>query len=288
MNSNIGIDNDRRFRKYIRVCLIFSIVSILGCTAIMFVMTRTGASRSNTLTDTSERVFDYGGYMTESEITQLSEEIEKLERQSRSDLIVYTSSDNVSDSSAISTAEQFILDHDFGWNKSNGDCVLLYFNMTTRYVYVCTSGRAINIFDRNQIYDTVVEIVGTEAVDGNYYEGLSQGISRISWHMLMGKYMVAPFLFFLIVIAGTIISALIFVIKETSNLANNPVTISDYLKSRGQLAGSRTVLHTSVIHTPPPGRGGRGGGGFGGGGFGGGGGGHSGGGGSFGGGGGHF
>ncbi len=274
----------RNFFGFVRFCLIFFVVSILACSAVLFVTTRTGVSRSNSQTDTQERVFDYGGYMSETEIAKLSEEIAKLEKQSRSDLIVYTSSDNVSDQSAISTAQQFILDHDFGWNKSNGDCVLLYFNMTTRYVYVCTSGRAINIFDRNQIYDKVVEIVGSAAKEGNYYEGLSGGISRVSWHMLTGKYMVAPFVFMLIVIGGTIISVLIFVIAETRNLADNPVTIQDYLQQRGQVSGARTVLHTSVIHHSSGS--GRGGGGFrgGGGGFSGGGGG----GGHFGGGGGHF
>ncbi len=272
-----------RFRRYIAIRFVLAAVVLLASAGVFFFSTNRTAARENSLCDTDERVFDYGEYISAEEERELASQIGVWERNCRTDLVLYTDAEYISDSEVVSRVQQFLIDHDFGWDRSNGDTVLLYFNMSTRYVYVCTAGRAIGIFNSQRIYDKIVELVGDEAKEGNYYQGFYNGLSRIRWHMLMGKYVPAPILYFLIWIIGTLGSSGVFLARQTRNLARVPVDINDYRVSSRVLSNRAATISTHVIHHPRSSGGGHGGHGGGGGFSGGGGGGHS-----FGGGGGHF
>ncbi len=272
-----------RFKKYIALRFLLAAAVLLVTVGVFLGSTRGTAVRENDLCDTEERVFDHGDYITDSQEEALAAQIAVWERSCRTDLILYTDAEYISDSDVVSRVQQFMIDHDFGWDRSNGDAVLLYFNMSTRYVYVCTTGRAIGIFNSQRIYDKIVDLVGDGAKAGDYYKGFYDGLSRIRWHMLMGKYVPAPFLYLLIWIVGTLTSSGVFLRRQTRNLARVPVDINDYRSDSRVLSNQAATINTRVIRHPRSGGGGGGhiGGGFSGGG--GGGGGHS-----FGGGGGHF
>ncbi len=270
-----------KFRRYIAWRFIFALVVLLATVGVFLFGTHGNAERANTLCDTDQRVFDYGDYLSDDGEAQLASLISGWEKSCRTDLILYTDSAFRTDDDVVPLVQEFFLDHDFGWDRSNGDAVLLYFNMSTRYVYVLTSGRAIGIVNSQHIYDRIVDLVGDQAKQGDYYQGFVDGFERIRWHMLLGKYVPAPFLYLLIFLVGTVTSCVAFLARQMRNLASVPVEIDDYLVSSQVMRNTAQTTRTQVIHHARSGGGGGGGFHIGGGG-GGGGGPH------FGGGGGHF
>ena len=85
------------YHNYILACFIFGGVSVVLCSIAIFIMLSSHPARGNHLCDTTERVFDNGNYLTDEEEKALASEVEKLSEKCRTDLIVYTDSDDLYD-----------------------------------------------------------------------------------------------------------------------------------------------------------------------------------------------
>lgn len=197
-----------KYQKYLRTCFILGGVTLFISVLIIIFIFSSSSKTQNTGCSTDERVFDFADLLSSEEEEELREEIRKLSAKSRSDLIVVTEDTGRSDPEVVQWTSAFMDEMGFGWDKRNGDAVLLYLNMNIRYVYVNTYGRATDVIGhKGNIFDKVVEIVGKKnATNGYYYRGLYEGLKYIAWKMRMGKFIPSPGVFAMILASGAIIA----------------------------------------------------------------------------------
>lgn len=113
--------------------------------------------RTNTECTTTQRVFDYADVLTDSEEKELAALIDKREKETNCDIILITLEQSLKEyARAIEPsvgydefvrvyAEQFYEENKFGYNKPNGDGVLLIDNWFREddgkiYTWFCTTG----------------------------------------------------------------------------------------------------------------------------------------------------
>lgn len=261
------------YKKFLIRCFAAGAAMLFLSGLFMLVMLGYTPDRTNDGCDTDQRVFDEGNLLTDDEEAALSDEIAKLAYSCHTDLVVYTDNQDLSDDDTADFTTQFVRKHQFGWDAADGDTVLLYLNMNTRYVYINTMGRAIDIFNRQSLYDRIVKLVGKDAASkGLYYEGLLAGLKNITWNMRMGKFMMAPLPFALMLIFGGSVTVFIFYLYQTRKLADKEVSYMDYFKKADVISDKSRHTGTVYITHNSDSSGSSGGGGGGGGGNGGGGG----------------
>lgn len=135
--------------------------------------------RLNTECTTTERVFDYGDVLSEKEEEKLRKLISKREKQTGCDIVLVTLNESLKeyaweiepgvsyDEFVRVYAEQFYENNNFGYDKANGDGVLLVDNWYREddgkiYTWLCTTGRAKDTYyvgDIDHILDNVYRYV---------------------------------------------------------------------------------------------------------------------------------
>lgn len=150
---------------------------ILGAAAILYILIYVGHSaisgaadyqRTNTECTTDERVFDYGDVLTDKEEDKLRSLIAKREKQTGCDIVLITLEESLKeyareiepyvayDEFVRVYAEEFYEAHNFGYNKPNGDGVLLVDNWFREddgriYTWFSTTGKVKEAYDAAQI-----------------------------------------------------------------------------------------------------------------------------------------
>ena len=139
-------------------------------------------NRTNTECTTTERVFDYGDVLTDKEEDKLRELIAKREKQTGCDIVLVTLQESLKDYAreidpSVSYdkfvkiyAEEFYEEHNFGYNKSNGDGVILVDNWYREddgriYTWFCTTGKVKDAYsdaDIDHILDNVYRYVESD------------------------------------------------------------------------------------------------------------------------------
>lgn len=124
-------------------------------------------SRRNTECDTTERVFDYADVLSDKEEEKLRSLIAKRERQCGCDIVLVTLDRSLKDEAREIDpyvdyeefvriyAEQFYEEHNFGYDRANGDGTILVDNWYREddgniYTWLTTTGRA---YDKMSDYD---------------------------------------------------------------------------------------------------------------------------------------
>lgn len=135
--------------------------------------------RTNTECTTTERVFDYGDVLTDKEEEKLRQLIAKREKQTGCDIVLVTLKESLKDYAREIDpsvtydkfvkiyAEEFYEEHNFGYNKSNGDGVILVDNWFREddgriYTWFCTTGKVKSAYsaeDIDHILDNVYRYV---------------------------------------------------------------------------------------------------------------------------------
>lgn len=138
--------------------------------------------RTNAECTTTERVFDYGDVLTDKEEDKLRQLIAKREKQTGCDIVLVTLKESLKDYAreidpSVSYdkfvkiyAEQFYEEHNFGYNKSNGDGVILVDNWYREddgriYTWFCTTGKVKTAYsdeDIDHILDNVYRYVESD------------------------------------------------------------------------------------------------------------------------------
>ncbi len=138
-----------------------------------------GHERTNTQCLTTERVFDYGDVLTDQEENKLRKLIAKREKQTGCDIVLVTLQESLKeyareiepyvdyDQFVRVYAEEFYEDNNFGYNKANGDGVLLVDNWYREddgsiYTWFCTTGKVKDAYSSrnvNHILDNVYRYV---------------------------------------------------------------------------------------------------------------------------------
>lgn len=135
--------------------------------------------RTNTECTITERVFDYGDVLTDKEEEKLRQLIAKREKQTGCDIVLVTLKESLKDYAREIDpsvtydkfvkiyAEEFYEEHNFGYNKSNGDGVILVDNWFREddgriYTWFCTTGKVKSAYsaeDIDHILDNVYRYV---------------------------------------------------------------------------------------------------------------------------------
>lgn len=175
----------REYLKFFRWVLIIIgvlVVLLLGIEGLHKITSKViYYERANTECTTTQRVFDHADVLTDKEEQKLEELIAKREKQTRCDIVLVTLNEslkeyareiepNVSYDQFVRVfAEQFYEENNFGYNKPNGDGVILVDNWYREddgriYTWFCTTGIVKDTYsdmDIDHILDRVYRDVET-------------------------------------------------------------------------------------------------------------------------------
>ena len=222
-------------------------------------------NRTNTECTTTERVFDYGDVLTDKEEEKLRKLIAKREKQTGCDIVLVTLEESLKDYAreidpSVSYdkfvkiyAEEFYEDHNFGYNKSNGDGVILVDNWYREddgriYTWFCTTGKvkiAYSDEDIDHILDNVYRYVETNPyrayktyVNDFYHDML--GINMIHMNVSRG----VPWFI------GIISSVIFILFNWRAKKGAKTTTASTYVNGTEPQFGVREdrFLRKSVVH----------------------------------------
>lgn len=188
---------------------------VLGILALLLILLTAGQAgiakaigyeRTNTECLTAERVFDYADVLTDKEEEKLRRLIARREKQTGCDIVLVTLNEtledyvrelgwNVSyDKFVMVFAENFYEQNKFGFDKPNGDGVLLVDNWYREadgkiYTWLCTTGKAYDAYyeeDIDHLLDNVYRYVETNPyrayktyVNTFYHDMAGTGVFRI-------------------------------------------------------------------------------------------------------------
>lgn len=182
---------------------------ILGVVLILYIALSAGQSaasgaadhqRSNTECMTDERVFDYGGVLTDQEEDKLRRLIAKREKQTGCDIVLVTLQESLKDYAREIDpyvdydefvrvyAEAFYESYNFGYNKPNGDGVLLVDNWFREddgriYTWFCTTGKVKEAYTSEQINHILDNVY--RYVEHNPYRAYKTYVNDF-YHDMMG------------------------------------------------------------------------------------------------------
>lgn len=203
--------------------------------------------RTNTECLTGERVFDYGDVLTDKEEDKLRRLIARREKQTGCDIVLVTLQESLKDyaldidpyadySEFVRIyAEDFYETNNFGYNKPNGDGVLLVDNWYREddgriYTWFCTTGKVQDAYsdaDINHILDNVYRYV-----EKNPYRAYKTYINDF-YHDMMGMRMFDIYIPGWIPWAAGIIAFVIFMmINWTFGKSAGTVTAVTYAAGR--------------------------------------------------------
>lgn len=162
-------------REYFRYFKwIYSILAVLGILLVLLHVGHWGIAkaanyqRTNRKCSTEQRVFDYGNVLTDKEEQKLEKLIAKREKQTGCDIVLVTLKESLKeyareiepgvgyDQFVRVYAEQFWEENGFGYDKPDGDGVVLVDNWFREddgsiYTWFCTTGKAKNAYSAAQI-----------------------------------------------------------------------------------------------------------------------------------------
>ena len=159
------------FRYFKWMYIILGVVLLLYCFISgghLVISNAVNYQRTNTSCTTKERVFDYGDVLTDREEEKLRNLIAKREKQTGCDIVLITLQESLKeyareiephvsyDEFVRVYAEEFYESHNFGYDKPNGDGVLLVDNWFREddgriYTWFCTTGRVDDTYSSTEI-----------------------------------------------------------------------------------------------------------------------------------------
>ena len=200
--------------------------------------------------DTSAKVYDYAGLLTDEEIEKLSAELQQTGKKRKMDLVIVTANDTKGRSS-MEYADDFYDYNGFGAGE-NKDGVLLLIDMQHRKAWISTTGKAIRVIDSNKI-DRILDDVAPPLTDKEYYKSCQAFLSKTN-HYLLDDQFISPqtFLIFLgISIAVGIIGVLI--MAAANRLVKRGTQAGAYLAGGFAVTGQNDAfLRSSVTRTAIP------------------------------------
>lgn len=222
--------------------------------------------RTNTSCTTKERVFDYGDVLTDREEEKLRSLIAKREKQTGCDIVLITLQESLKeyareiephvsyDEFVRVYAEEFYESHNFGYDKPNGDGVLLVDNWFREddgkiYTWFCTTGKVKDAYSDTEI-DHILDNV-YRYVEHDPYRAYKTYVNDF-YHDMIGVQ-----LFNLYVPAGVpwiigIISAVIFILSNGRSKrgarTTTATTYVDGMEPRFRVREDRFLRKSVVKH----------------------------------------
>ena len=131
--------------------------------------------------DNSIKVYDYADLLSDSEERELETIATNFVNTYNMDVAMVTINENpygVSDYYSKVYAQDFYYYNRFGINSSHDGFILLI-DMSNRYIYMATKGKAMLVYDDERI-DNITEVAYDYLVNGNYYDGYKAMMEKAS------------------------------------------------------------------------------------------------------------
>lgn len=131
--------------------------------------------------DSSKKIYDYSGILTEDEIESLKTRIDRFKARTNMEFVVVTDSLIYSDDKANQDyAADFYDYNDFGITEEDYSGVLFFRNTYAQdpYYYLLTSGKAQLYFGQDRV-DYALDNIYTEISSGEYYDGITELIAYL-------------------------------------------------------------------------------------------------------------
>lgn len=143
-------------------------------------------SVSSAFAQTENRVYDYAGILTQSDISELENELEKTSREIGMDVTVLTS-DFKNGKTLRAYADDFYDKGGFGVGDDKSG-VVIFIDMEDRTVYMGTTGKAISYFTDARIYNMTDgdDILYSHLASGDYKTAVERCISRLVYYYNQG------------------------------------------------------------------------------------------------------
>lgn len=244
---------------------------------------------TNTERDTTERVFDYAEVLSDEEENLLREQIKESELMTQSDIVIVTLNQSLVEYAAsyedkigpvpidkcvMVFADNFYEEHGFGYNKPNGDGVLLldnWYRESDGYVYswMCTTGKVEDAYSSAMIDEVLDESL--YYVEDSPYKAYSVFIDEFVSDMTAGSFgeskRAAAGMATKVGFMGGILAAVIFLVYNWSGrkgrkTVNNHTYVSGgqpVLKNKVDQFINKTVTKTKIESSSSSGGGGGGG-----------------------------
>ena len=143
----------------------------------------TESNKSNIMStpaiDASEKIYDFGNLLTDSEEDKLYTQIKKFIDGASLDFAIVTISDNVKNSSKDYA-------HDFyDYNMFDNDGILFLIDMDNRSIYMSTNGTAVSLFPDSRM-EPILENVYGKVSQKKYYDACLSFTTSISEFIELG------------------------------------------------------------------------------------------------------
>lgn len=171
-------------RKVITPALVFKVLTLF-ILAIMGFLFFYGAPVY--AQDNAQKVFDNYGYFSESEIDELEELCESYGKEGKVDIVILIEN-GLGEKTPTKFAEDFFDNHEYGYDKVQGDTVILLLNLED-------GNRSVNIYGfenaMHYIHNDRIEYMLDDLVpylkDGKYFEAIELFAKEVAYYMNQEK-----------------------------------------------------------------------------------------------------
>lgn len=237
----------RYFRwLYLALGVVILLYGIIG--AFQWVRTKSlNYERTNTECTTTERVFDYADVLTDRQEEKLRKLIAKREKQTGCDIVLITLNETLKeyareiepdvdyDEFVRVFAEQFYEDNCFGYDRANGDGVLLIDNWYREddgkiYTWLCTTGKAYDAYYVEDIDHLLDEVY--RYVENNPYKAYKTYVEEFYRHMTGKGRFAIPVPGFAAPVIGLIAAVIFIAVNWQSRKGRKTVTATTYVAGK--------------------------------------------------------
>ena len=163
-----------KFHKKIAIVLLLTMVYTILC------------GYNSYFDENQSRVFDEVGYFSESEKDRLQEYLTDKAKEAELDFAVCIVSTSVSNDAEDESNAEYIYDSNGLGYDDGSSGAMLYINLQSRYVYICTTGIAIWYIDDYDIED-ILDDIWDEIEEGDYYQATKDFADDVT--IIANKYM---------------------------------------------------------------------------------------------------
>ncbi|MBQ6806870.1 MAG: TPM domain-containing protein [Lachnospiraceae bacterium] len=253
-----------KFFRWIFVIIGVLIVVLLGIEGLHKAIASIGYyERINTECTTTQRVFDHADVLTDKEEQKLEELIAKREKQTRCDIVLVTLNESLKeyareiepgvsyDQFVRVYAEQFYEENHFGYNKSNGDGVILVDNWYREddgkiYTWFCTTGIVKDTYDDMDI-DHILDRVYRD-VETNPYKAYKTYVNDFYDDMLGTRAFDVDVPKGMSLIVGLIAAVIFILVNWKSRSGKDTTTAVTYVEGkRADFSNNRDVFIRKTV-----------------------------------------
>lgn len=253
-----------KFFRWVLLVIGVLIVILLGINGLHSVMAKARYyERTNAECRTTQRVFDYADVLTDKEEQKLEKLIAKREKQTCCDIVLVTLNESLKeyareiepgvsyDQFVRVFAEQFYEEHYFGYNKANGDGVILVDNWYREddgriYTWFCTTGIVKDTYDDAAI-DHILDRVYRD-VESNPYRAYKTYVDDFYDDMMGSRFLDADISKGLPFIIGLIAAVIFLVMNWKSRSGKDTTTAVTYVTGkRADFSGNKDIFLRKTV-----------------------------------------